>query len=246
MKLTNRIAIVTGAGGGIGRGIARRLAASGATLVVNDINGESARETVDMIVRAEARAMSFVCDVSKEDEVRTMVDETMAKFGQIDILVNNAGGIRDSLIANMSLQDWDYVLDLNLKSSFLCSRAVAPNMIERRYGRIINISSMSYTGNVGQANYSSAKAGIVGLTKALGLELARYGISVNCVAPGPIATEKMAGFDEKIRDRLIRMTPMRRLGEIDEIAGAVLYFASDESSFVTRQVLHVSGGMESS
>jgi 3-oxoacyl-[acyl-carrier protein] reductase len=246
MKLTNKIAIVTGAGGGIGRGIAQRLAASGATVIVNDINGVFAQDTVNIIVADGGRATASVCDVSKENEVRGMIDEAMAKFGQIDILVNNAGGIRDSLIANMSVEDWDYVLDLNLKGSFLCIRAVVPNMIERHYGKIINISSMSYTGNVGQANYSSAKAGVVGLTKSVGLELARYGISVNCVAPGIIATEKTASFDDKIKDRLIQMTPMKRFGKIMEIASAVLYFASDESNFVTRQVLHVSGGMESS
>jgi 3-oxoacyl-[acyl-carrier protein] reductase len=246
MTLVNKIAIVTGAGGGIGRGIAQRLASVGASVVVNDINQALARETVDMIVADGGRAMPSIGDVSKENDVHAMIRAAMTEFGQIDILINNAGGTRDSRIADMSLEDWDYVMDLNLTSTFLCIRAVVPNMIERRYGKIVNISSMAYIGNPGQANYSSAKAGIVGLTKSVGLELASYGVCVNCVAPGLIATHKMASFDDKIKDRLLHMTPMGRFGEVTDIAGAVVYFASDDSSFVTRQVLHVSGGMESS
>ena len=136
------------------------------------------------------------------------------------------------------------MVDLNLKGSFICARAVATHMIERRYGKIVNISSMAYKGNIGQTNYVSAKAGVVGLTQALGLELARYGINVNCVAPGLIDTPKAQTLDEKTRDMLIRKTPMRRMGEIIDIANAVLFLVSDESKYITRQTIHISGGME--
>ena len=155
-----------------------------------------------------------------------MIDQIIKEWGCLDILVNNAGDVRDALLTKMTEEDWDFVVDLNLKGSFLCSRAAAPHMIERRYGKIINITSMAYQGNIGQVNYVSAKAGVVGLTHALGLELARYGINVNCVAPGLIDTPKAQTLDEKTRDRLVKITPMRKMGEIVDIANAVLFLGS--------------------
>jgi NAD(P)-dependent dehydrogenase (short-subunit alcohol dehydrogenase family) len=166
------------------------------------------------------------------------------KWNQVDILVNNAGDIRDAMLVKMSDADWDFVIDLNLKGAFLCARSLASHMIERRCGKIVNIASMAYRGNIGQSNYVSAKAGLVGLTQALGLELARYGINVNCVAPGLIDTPKAGQLSPRVREMLIGKTPMRRMGEISDIANAVLFLVSEESKYITRQTIHVSGGME--
>jgi NAD(P)-dependent dehydrogenase (short-subunit alcohol dehydrogenase family) len=244
MKLESRVAIITGAGGSLGRGMALRLAEEGAQIVVNDKDSRTALETVDLIISRNGKAMAHGADVTKAEEVHEMIQQVIKEWGQVDILINNAGAIRDALLTKMTDEDWDFVVDLDLKGSFICARAVASHMMERGYGKIVNISSMSYRGNVGQSNYVSAKAGVVGLTQALGLELARYGINVNCIAPGFIDTPKTRALDEKIRERLIKNIPLRRAGEIVDIANAVLFLVSDESKYITRQVIHVSGGME--
>ncbi len=244
MRIKNRVAIITGAGGDIGRGIALRLAEEGARVVVNDINLEKAAETVRLVEKQGREAMAHRADITKSREVQDMIDQAMEKWKKIDILVNNAGDIKDALLQNMTDEDWDFVLNLNLKGSFICARAVAPLMVKQLYGKIVNISSMAYRGNIGQTNYVSAKAGVVGLTHALGLELARYGINVNCIAPGLIDTPKTHTLDIKTRERLVKKTPMRRMGEIIDIANAVLFLVSDEAKYITRQVIHVSGGME--
>ncbi|HJP20260.1 MAG: 3-oxoacyl-ACP reductase FabG [Alphaproteobacteria bacterium] len=244
MRLEDKIAIITGAGGDLGRGTALRLAEEGARVVVNDIKLDRAEETVALVEKAGGEAIANAADITDAEAVGGMVDQALGAWGQVDILVNNAGDIRDSLIAKMSEEAWDWVLDLNLKGSFLCTRAVVPHMIERTSGRIVNLSSLAYKGNIGQANYVAAKSGIVGLTQASGLEFARYGISVNCVAPGLIDTPKAETLDDATRERLVRMTPMRRMGEIVDIANTILFLVSDEAKYVTRQVIHVSGGME--
>ena len=244
MRLQNRVAIITGAGGDLGRGMALRLAEEGARVMVNDKNLQKAQETMGRVAGRGGQALAHGADVTKATEVKEMVDQVIREWKQLDILVNNAGDIRDALLQNMTDEDWDLVVDLSLKGSFVCARAVAPLMIERRYGKIVNVSSLAYRGNIGQTNYVSAKAGVVGLTHALGLELARYGINVNCIAPGLINTPKTGTLDEKTRERLIQKTPMKRMGEILDIANAVLFLVSDESKYITRQVIHVSGGME--
>ncbi len=244
MRLEDKIAIITGAGGDLGRGTALRLAEEGARVVVNDIKLDRAEETVALVEKAGGEAIANAADITDAEAVGGMVDQALGAWGQVDILVNNAGDIRDSLIAKMSEEAWDWVLDLNLKGSFLCTRAVVPHMIERTSGRIVNLSSLAYKGNIGQANYVAAKSGIVCLTQASGLEFARYGISVNCVAPGLIDTPKAETLDDATRERLVRMTPMRRMGEIVDIANTILFLVSDEAKYVTRQVIHVSGGME--
>ncbi|MBM3555777.1 MAG: SDR family oxidoreductase [Alphaproteobacteria bacterium] len=243
-RLDGRTALITGAGGDLGRGMALRLAEEGARIVVNDKNRAKAEETVALVAARGGQAIADAADITDAKDVGRMVGEAIGRFGGLDILVNNAGDIRDSLLVRMSDADWDFVLNLNLKGSFNCTRAVAPHMIERKAGRVVNITSMAYRGNIGQTNYVCAKSGIVGLTHASGLELARYGITVNCVAPGLIDTPKAATLDAATRERLVKMTPMRRMGEIVDIANAVLFFASDEAKYVTRQVMHVSGGME--
>jgi len=244
MRLKGKAALITGAGGDLGRGMALRFTEEGARVMVNDKNLEKASETVNLVIQQGGTAVANGGDLTKADEVRGMVEQLIKEWGKIDILVNNAGDVRDALLTKMTEEDWDFVVDLNLKGSFLCARAVAPHMIEQGYGKIVNISSMAYKGNIGQTNYVSAKAGVVGLTQALGLELARYGINVNCVAPGLIDTPKARTLDEKTRERLVKITPMRRMGEIIDIANAVLFLASDESKYITRQTIHVSGGME--
>jgi len=244
MKLKGKVAVITGAGGYLGRGMALRLSEEGARVMVNDKRLDKAKETVELVAKENGQAVANGADITKTDEVNYMIAQVIKEWGQVDILVNNAGDIRDALLVKMTDEDWDFVIDLSLKGSFLCARAVAPHMIEKGYGKIVNISSLAYTGNVGQANYSSAKAGVVGLTRALGLELARYGITVNCIAPGMIDTLRTRTLDEKTLERIVRMTPMRRMGEIVDIANAVLFLVSDDSKFITRQVIHVSGGME--
>lgn len=244
MRVDGRIALITGSGGDLGRGMALRFASAGARVVVNDKNPARARETADLVMAQGGQAIIHPADVTRASEVQAMVDEVAAVWGGVDILVNNAGDIRDALFPQMTEADWDFVLDLNLKGSFICARTIAPLMIARGWGRIVNIASMAYRGNIGQANYATAKAGVVGLTRTLGLELGRHGVTVNCVAPGLIDTPKARTLDERTRERLVRTTPMRRMGEIDDIANAVLFFASDAARYVTRQVLHVSGGME--
>ena len=244
MRLREKVALITGAGGDLGRGMALRFAEEGAKVMVNDKNLGKAQETVDLVTKQGGVAAPNGADLTKAEEVKEMVGQVISEWGRLDILVNNAGDIRDALLTKMSDEDWDFVVDLNLKASFLCARAVAPHMIERGYGKIVNISSMAYKGNIGQTNYVAAKAGVVGLTQALGLELARYGINVNCVAPGLIDTPKARTLDEKVRDILVKKTPMRRMGEIIDIANPVLFLVSDESKYITRQTIHVSGGME--
>jgi 3-oxoacyl-[acyl-carrier protein] reductase len=245
MKLKDKTAIITGAGGYLGRGMALRLAEENAHIMVNDKNLEEARNTVNLVVDKGGYAKAHGADVTKTEEVQEMMNKAIKEWGQIDILVNNAGDFRDALLTKMSDEDWDLVIDLNLKGSFICARAVAPHMMKRGYGKIVNVSSMAYKGNIGQTNYVSAKAGIVGLTHALGLELARYGINVNCIAPGLIETPRTdSALDQKTKERLIQKTPMRRMGEIIDIANAVLFLVSDDSKYITRQIIHVSGGME--
>lgn len=244
MKLNAKVALITGAGGDLGRGMACRFAQEGARVLVNDINRDKASETVDLIVEQGGRAIADFADLTQSAEVNQMVSRIVKKWNQLDILVNNAGDIRDALLVNMSDDDWDFVINLNLKASFLCARAVAPHMIQRRYGKIVNISSLAYRGNIGQTNYVSAKAGVVGLTQALGLELAKYRINVNCVAPGLIDTPKARTLDPEVLDRLVKRTPMRCMGEITDIANAALFLVSDEAKYITRQTIHVSGGMQ--
>jgi NAD(P)-dependent dehydrogenase (short-subunit alcohol dehydrogenase family) len=221
-----------------------RLAEEGARIMVNDKNLQRAEETVSLVKEQGGLAKADGTDITLSDQVKAMVDGTLNEWGQIDILVNNAGDTRDALLTKMTDEAWNFAVDLSLKGSFFCARAVAPFMMEKKYGKIVNITSMAYKGNIGQVNYVSAKAGVVGLTQALGLELARYGINVNCVAPGLINTPKAATLDEKTRERLIKTAPFRRMGEMIDIANAVLFLVSDESEYITRQVIHVSGGME--
>lgn len=244
ISMSGKVALVTGAGGDLGGRVADVLAAAGARVVLNDLQADRAEASCRRIHQAGGTCVADSADITDSAAVGEMIGRVKAAYGGLDVLVNNAGGIRDALLDKMTDEDWDFVCNLNLKAAFLCSRAALPLLRSSAAGRIVNVASMAYRGNVGQANYASAKAGLVGLTRSTGLELARERITVNCVAPGLIATPKAVELSERVRDRLVRTTPMRRMGSADDIAHAVLFFASDKSAFVTRQVLHVSGGME--
>ncbi|MFZ5775852.1 MAG: 3-oxoacyl-[acyl-carrier-protein] reductase [Thermodesulfobacteriota bacterium] len=245
MSLAGKIALVTGGSRGIGRAIALRLASMGATVVVNYVsNPAAADEVVAAISAAGGKAESVRCNVGKSEEVEAMIKGITDQHGRLDILVNNAGITRDGLLMKMKDEQWDEVLGTNLKSVFLCTRAVCRSMMKQRWGRIINITSViGFAGNAGQANYAAAKAGIVGFTKSTAKELASRGITVNGVAPGYIVTDMTSGLSEEITNTIKSEIPMGVLGSAEDIAGAVAFLASDDARYVTGQFIHVNGGM---
>ncbi len=244
-QLDNKIAVVTGSAQGIGRAIAETLAQRGAHVVVADINLEKAEATAQAIATSTGRRVIAVqTNVTDNASVQSMIDRTLKEFGQIDILVNNAGTTRDNLIVRISDADWDLVLGVNLKGAFNCSKAAVRPMMKRRFGRIVNISSISgLAGQAGQTNYSSSKAGLIGFTKALAKEVGGRGITVNAVAPGLVPTDLTATLPQNMLDEAIKMTPLGRLGAVEDIAYAVAFLVSDEAAFITGQVLSVDGGL---
>ena len=245
LQLDDRIAVVTGAAQGIGRAIAETLARRGAHVVVADINLEKAQATAQAIAASTGqRVIAVQTNVADSTSAQAMIDRTLAEFGRIDVLVNNAGTTRDNLIVRISDADWDLVLGVNLKGAFNCSKAAVRPMMKQRYGRIINISSVSgLAGQAGQTNYSSSKAGLIGFTKALAKEVGSRGITVNAVAPGFVPTDLTSEILGKVQDEAIKMTPLGRLGSVEDIAYAVAFLVSDEASFITGQVLSVDGGL---
>ena len=245
MRFENQVAAVTGAGRGIGHAIAVRLAKEGARVASVSRTESNAQRTSDEInaTRPDA-AKAYAVDVADQAAVQTAAAQILEDFGRVDILVNNAGVTRDGLSMRMSLDDWDTVLNTNLKGAFTFTQALMRSMIKQRSGRIINISSIAgLTGNAGQANYSASKAGLIGLTKTLARELASRGITVNAVAPGLIETDMTTVLSDEIRRAILQKVPLGKLGEPDDIAGAVAYLASAEAKYITGQVLTVDGGM---
>jgi len=243
MDLSDRVAIVTGGGRGIGRAIALKLAEAGATVVVNDV-GELAQDVAREIEAMNQPSLAVLADVSQSSDVAKMVEEAMSTYGRIDILVNNAGITRDQLLLRMSDDDWDSVLSVNLKSVFLCTRAVLRDMVKQRWGRIISIASIvGIIGNAGQANYASAKAGIIGFTRTVAKEVAARGITANAIAPGFIDTEMTQRLDESRRQELQKHIPAGYLGLPRDVAETVAFLASEEARYITGQVLSVDGGM---
>jgi 3-oxoacyl-[acyl-carrier protein] reductase len=243
MRLEGRVALVTGAGGGIGAATARRFAREGATVVVNDVDLELARPLVTELQKEGARALSIAADVTVRTDVEAMVDHVVGEFGRLDVLVNNAGVNRDAMSHKMTEEQWDQVLAVNLKGTFLCAQAVLARMRERGWGRVISTSSVASLGNIGQANYAASKAGVIGLTRTLALEYAKYGITVNCVAPGPVMTRMLAGVPEAIRERIVAKVPVGRIARPEEIAAVHAFLASEDAAFITGQVLFVDGGL---
>ncbi len=243
--LEGKVALVTGAGRGIGRAVAKKLAQNGAKVIVN-YNGseEKAMETVKMIEEAGGEAEAVKCDVSDFTACEELAKKVIEKYGRIDILVNNAGVTRDGLIMRMSEEDYDTVLDINLKGAFNTIRHFSPNFLKQRSGKIINISSVAgVMGNPGQANYCASKAGLIGLTKSVARELASRGVCVNAVAPGFIETDMTDAMSDKAKEAVTGSIPMKRTGRTDDIAEAVAFLADEASDYITGQVLSVDGGM---
>ena len=243
MRLNGKVALITGAGKGIGAAIAKRFAAEGASLILSDLDEGYIKQTVEEIRSEGAKAMGFTVNVTDREAIDQMVKEALQQFGTIDILINNAGIVRDAMIHKMNESDWDLVMNVNMKGSFNMVQAVIGIMREKNYGKIINVSSAGRFGNIGQSNYSASKEGIVGFTRALARESGAKGINVNAVAPGTIMTDLYEGIPEHIREMMKIITPMNRAGTPAEVANLCLFLASDEASYITGQVIHCDGGM---
>jgi len=242
-QLENKIAIVTGAGGGIGGAIAVRFAREGAKIAVADIDGETAKSRAAEITRQSGQVFSIVADVTIKKSVEQMVQAALDRWGRIDILVNVAGGAQVKPVIEVSEQEWEHIINMNLKSVFLCSQAVLPTMIKQHYGKIVSISSIyGFTGNATRASYAAAKAGVAVFTKSLALEVVSHGINVNAIAPGRILTDRVRGHytDAEWAERVAQI-PMKRAGTPEEIASAALFLILDENRYITGQTIHVNG-----
>ncbi len=244
-KFENKIVLVTGAGRGIGASIAKRFASEGAEVIVNySGNDEAAQKTVDEITATGGQAQKYKCSVNDSESVKVMIDEIIKKFGRIDILVNNAGITKDGLMLRMTDEDFDRVIDVNLKGTFNCTKYVSKYMLKQKSGKIINISSVvGLSGNAGQVNYSASKAGIIGITKSAAKELSSRGITVNAVAPGYVDTDMTKVLSDNIRNEILKNIPLQRMGNVEDISNCVSFLASEDASYITGQVISVDGGM---
>jgi len=242
-KLSERVAIITGGANGIGRATAIRFANEGAKVIVWDVQKEAGLELIEMLGHTEFPAVFVEVNICDAASVKSAAEDVVKEFGKIDILINNAGIVRDATLLKMTEEQFDLVLDVNLKGAFNCTKAVAPYMVDRGYGRIVQSSSIvAHYGNFGQTNYVAAKAGIVGMTKVWARELGRKGITVNAVSPGFIATDMIAGIPDAIVKSMSEKIPLNRAGTADEVANVYLFLASDEASYVNGAVINVDGG----
>lgn len=244
-RFENKIVLVTGAGRGIGASIAKRFASEGAEVIVNySGNDEAAQKTVDEITATGGQAQKYKCSVNDSESVKVMIDEIIKKIGRIDILVNNAGITKDGLMLRMTDEDFDRVIDVNLKGTFNCTKYVSKYMLKQKSGKIINISSVvGLSGNAGQVNYSASKAGIIGITKSAAKELSSRGITVNAVAPGYVDTDMTKVLSDNIRNEILKNIPLQRMGNVEDISNCVAFLASEDASYITGQVISVDGGM---
>jgi len=239
-----KVAVVTGAARGIGQAISKRLAQEGADVVLCDLQAEWLAETAGIVEGLGRKALSLAVDVGDSEAVNACINEVVKVFGKVDIMINNAGITKDTLLVRMSDDDWDAVLRVNLKGTFLFSRAVAKHMMKQRSGAIVNIASISgVIGTAGQANYAASKAGVIALTKSTANELASRGVRANAIAPGFISSKMTDALSEDVRKQYLSRIPLGRFGTVEDIANAVVFLASEQSSYMTRQTLHVNGGM---
>lgn len=243
INLEGKIAIVTGAARGLGHGIAAKLAELNAHVVVSDINEEGAEESVKIIQDQGGSAESFVCDVSDSASAKRLVEETIDKHGTVDIVVNNAGINRDRMLHKLEQEEWQQVIDINLTGVYNVMKPAVIHMREKESGRIINISSASWLGNIGQANYAAAKAGVVGLTKTAARELGRKNVTVNAICPGFIDTDMTRGVPEKVWDLMISKIPMGKAGKPEDVANCIAFLSSEQAGYITGEVINVGGGM---
>ena len=244
MTFEGRVSIVTGASQGIGEAMACSLAKDQATVILVDIQKDKLDEVAERINASKGQAFSYSADVSQSDQVAGLIERVISDHQKVDFLVNNAGITRDGLLLRLKEEDWDSVIAVNLKGVFNLSKAVIRNMINNRFGRIVNIASVvGLMGNVGQTNYSASKAGVIGFTKSLAREVAARGITVNAIAPGYITTAMTEGLPEAVKNAFVEIIPMKRFGTPDEVANGVRFFLSEEASYITGQVLSINGGM---
>jgi 3-oxoacyl-[acyl-carrier protein] reductase len=242
--MENKVAIVTGSGRGIGKAIALKLAQEKMNLVICDIDDDLINATVKEIGQLGVKAIAVKVDVTNSDQVAHLFDETMKAFGSVDVLVNNAGITRDNLLIRMQENEWDAVIDVNLKGSFNCLKAAAKIMMKQRSGKIVNVASVvGVMGNVGQANYAASKGGVISLTKSAAKELAARNITVNAVAPGYIETEMTKNLAEAIKQAFINLVPLKRPGQAEDVANVVSFLVSPAADYITGQVIHIDGGM---
>jgi 3-oxoacyl-[acyl-carrier protein] reductase len=239
--MESRVALITGAGSGIGRAIAVKLSQMGINTVLNDISQKGLDGTLHLVHKKGTDSFAAVGDISSPDDVDMIIDMTVSEFNHLDILINNAGLIMDNWLWNMTEEMWDRVINVNLKGAFLCSRAAVRHMGKQKWGRIINISSISYLGNYCQANYSSSKAGLFGLTRTLALELSQFNITVNCVVPGLIDTPMIKGMKS---EAVIKRIPLRRLGRPEDVANLIGFLVSPEADYITGEIIGVDGGLD--
>jgi len=244
MRLDNKVAIVTGAGRGIGYAIAQKLAQEGAVVVVSDISGENADGAVERIIKQGYQAVPFVGNTADYETAEKMFQDVIKRFSKIDIMINNAGINRDAMLHKMDLKQWNDVIQVDLTGVFYCTQLAAKIMREAGYGRIINIASASMNGNIGQANYAAAKAGVIGLTKTAAKELAKKGVTANAICPGFIETEMTKGIPEKAWDIMVSKIPMGFVGKPVEVANLAAFLASEEAGYITGEVINVGGGFK--
>ena len=244
LSLEGKVALITGGARGIGKELALRFAKEGSDIAICDVNMELLEQTAEEIRGMDKDVLVFKADVTSSTEVQNMLDKILDKFKKLDILINNAGITRDSLILRMPEEDWDRVIAVNLKGSFVCTKAAAKVMLKQRFGKIVNLASIiGIMGNIGQANYAASKAGIIGLTKSVAKELAPRGVCVNAIAPGFIKTEMTAKLPEDIQKKMLSVIPLGRFGEPKDVADLALFLSSDSSSYITGQVIQIDGGM---